>query len=553
VDAETMTVLSTYVMAAALSPILFAALFLKAPLSSRSIGVFALMAAMALIGLSAVLPQLIFDHERYLHDLWTAFETANKAASGLASSTDYFSPIGPVYDWVFRIAVAVRPLSATTVPLASAIFALAVLLLSVAALGRQLSLGALGLAALIAVATIVSPREPDMIFAQTTMSWLAPYNRWAAGLAAIVTVALCCPPGRRGMPEAVLLGICIALVLLTKVTFGAALIGLLVAAVVFRNVSWKQAALAGVGTVAVLVTAELLTGQVSANLADIATVAGFAGEGWRLIKLISQMGEAALWAVGSAALYLLLCEQLGSEKRITPVLLMATAAAMAWVILMQNHWVSESPVYAILPVVAAEWAGLFRRQDGQDGAPARSMTVSGRILAGLAVLLALIYPARDGGTLIAQAVRGLQYPANADLAGTGQAGFQVYPRWFSEPDSKVVVDYNRMLDGLDLLRREGAGKPEAGPVLALNFANPFPALLKKPSPAQAPIWFQNGRVFSDDVHQPAEVLFSDADYVMRAHGDPAGEDLWKIYGPYVSETYSKLAESPYWTLYRKSP
>ncbi|MCK7616081.1 hypothetical protein [Roseibium sediminicola] len=543
-----MTVLATYVMAAALSPILFAALFLKAPLSSRSVGFFALMSAVVLIALSAALPQLIFDHERYLHDLWTAFETANKAASGLASSTDYFSPIGPVYDWVFRIAVAIRPLGATTVPLASSIFAFGVLMLALAALGRQLSLGTLGLVTLIAVATIVSPREPDMIFAQTTMSWLAPYNRWAAGLTAIVAAAFICPPGRRGSVEAVLLGVCLALVLLTKVTFGAALAGLLVAALVFRNVAWQHAGLVVAGSAAFLAVAEVLTGQVSANLADIRTVSGFAGEGWRLIKLLSQMGEAALWAVGSAALYLLLCEQLQQEKRVVPVLLMATAAAMAWVILMQNHWVSESPVYAVLPVVAAEWAGLFRRGEAGDWMPAR---LSGRILAGLAVLLALTYPARDGGTLIAQWARGLQYPENEKLAGTGQAGFLIYPRWFDEPDSKVVVDYKRMLDGLDLLRRAGADQPEAGPVLALNFANPFPALMNRPSPAQAPVWFQKGRIFSEDVHQPAEVLFSDADYVMRAHGDPAGADLWDIYGPYVLETYAKQAESPYWTLYRK--
>lgn len=546
-----MTVLATYVMAAALSPILFAVLFLKAPLSSRSVGVFALLAAIALITLSAVLPQLIFDHERYLHDLWTAFETANKAATGLASSTDYFSPIGPVYDWVFRMAVALRPLSATTVPLASSIFAFGVLVLAIAALGRQLSLATLGLVTLIAVATIVSPREPDMIFAQTTMSWLAPYNRWAAGLTAIVAAAFCCPPGRRGAVEAVLLGVCLALVLLTKVTFGAALAGLLVAALVFRNVAWQHAGLVLAGAAAFLVAAEAFTGQVSANLTDIRTVSGFAGEGWRLIKLLSQLGEAALWAVGSAALYLLLCEQLHQEKRVAPVLLMTTAAAMAWVILMQNHWVSESPVYAILPVVAAEWAGLFRRGDATGRTSYFSAGMSGQILAGLAVLIALTYPARDGGTLIAQWARGLQYPANEKLAGTGQAGFQIYPRWFDEPDRKVVVDYNRMLDGLDLLRRAGADQPEAGPVLALNFANPFPALLKRPSPAQAPVWFQKGRIFSEEVHQPAELLFSDADYVMRAHGDPAGEDLWDIYGPYVLETYAKQAESPYWTLYRK--
>ena len=622
-----MIALSTYAFAILLFPVLVAVWYLRKDYASGFIGLLGLLAAGVLIAVSATLPHLFFDHERYLHDLWTAFDTANKSASGQASSVDYFSPIGPVYDWVFRIAVELRPQDATSVPLASAIFGLGTFVLAVLTLTRQVSFGTLGLVLLVAVATVVTPREPDMIFAQTSMSWLAPYNRWAAALAAVVTVAFCCPPGRRGVLEAFLLGFSIAVVFLIKVTFGAALVGLLVAATVFRNVSIKHAVVVLIGLAASLAAAELVTGQVSANLADIKTVSGFAKETWRIIKLITQLGEAAVWAIGSAVLYLLLCENSAEPKRFTPVVLILVAAAMACVILMQNHWLSESPVYAMLPIIAAQWAGLFRKGEtaavsverqskaltlkilsvltiaialitpvvlilvaaamacvilmqnhwlsespvyamlpiiaaqwaglfrkGETAAVSverQSKALTLKILSVLTIAIALIYPARDGGAMVAQFLQSRQYPADERLANTGQAGFVLHPRWLEQPDEEVTVDYNRMLDGFSLLQEVGAADPDAGPVLALNFANPFPALLNKPSPARVPIWFHNGRTFSKEIHQPEEEFFSDAEFVILGHGDPSGEALWEIYRPYVQEHYEEAASSPSWTVYRK--
>ncbi len=547
-----MIALSTYAFAILLFPVLVAVWYLRKDHASGFIGLLGLLAAGVLIAVSATLPHLFFDHERYLHDLWTAFDTANKSAYGQASSVDYFSPIGPVYDWVFRIAVELRPQDATSVPLASAIFGLGTFVLAVLTLTRQVSFGTLGLVLLVAVATVVTPREPDMIFAQTSMSWLAPYNRWAAALAAVVTVAFCCPPGRRGVPEALLLGFSIAVVFLIKVTFGAALVGLLVAATVFRNVSIKHAVVVLIGLAASLAAAELVTGQVTANLADIKTVSGFAKETWRIIKLITQLGEAAVWAIGSAVLYLLLCENSAEPKRFTPVVLILVAAAMACVILMQNHWLSESPVYAMLPIIAAQWAGLFRKGDTAAVSVERqSKALTLKILSVLTIAIALIYPARDGGAIVAQFLQSRQYPADERLANTGQAGFVLHPRWLEQPDEEVTVDYNRMLDGFSLLQEVGAADPDAGPVLALNFANPFPALLNKPSPARVPIWFHNGRTFSNEIHQPEEEFFSDAEFVILGHGDPSGEALWEIYRSYVQEHYEEAASSPSWTVYRK--
>jgi hypothetical protein len=547
-----MIALSTYAFAILLFPALVAVWYLRKDYASGFVGLLCLSGAVGLIFVSATLPHLFYDHERYLHDLWTAFDAANKSANGLASSVDYFSLIGPVYDWVFRIAAGLRQVDATSIPLANAIFALATLVLAVLALTRQLNFGTLGLVVLIAVATAVTPREPDTIFAHTSMSWLAPYNRWAAALAAVVTAAFCCPPGRRGVPEAFLLGVSIAVVCLIKVTFGAALVGLLVAATVFRNVSIKHAVVVLIGLAASLVAAELITGQVSANLADLKTVSAFAKETWRIIKLITQLGEAAIWAIGSAALYLLLCENSSEPRRFTPVILILVAAAMACVILMQNHWLSQSPIYAVLPVIAVQWAGLFRKDKvvAQPGEAAlQALTLN--ILSVAAIAIALLYPVRDGGAMVAQFLQSRQYPADERLAGTGQAGFVVNPRRQEQPDAEVNVDYNRMLDGFNLLREAGAEEPDAGPVLALNFSNPFPSLLNKPSPARAPIWFHDGRTFSKDIHQPEDEFFSDAEFVIVGHGDQSGEALWEIYQPYVLEHYREVARSPSWTVYRK--
>ncbi|CUH79480.1 hypothetical protein [Tropicibacter naphthalenivorans] len=542
-----MILLSTYALAILFAG--FGALALSggprngAPL----IGMAGLVGAALLIAASWLMPLLIFDHETYLGDLWTAFEGANKAASGLSSSSDYVSPIGPMYDWVFRAALALRPLTATTVPLASALMALGVMILGVAILWRQVSLAALGMVLLLAVATVVSPREADTLIAQTSMSWLAPYNRWASGLAVVLTVALCLPAKGRGVIGAALIGAGIAGLLLLKITYGAALLGLVVIAVILRTLTLWHLVILVTGLAGALAAADAMTGQIAPYLGDLRSVAALEANGLRPIQLVQQLGEAALWAGGAILLYAALCGATGQAMRLRAVLLLVVAAAMGCAILMQNHWLSESAIYAALPIIAAEWTSLLHSEDDSPEMP----TPLWAGLAGLCVALSMLYPIRDGGTVLAQVVQAQRFAPDPALAGTPQADFLLHERWRFDPTSGPAQDYTRMIEAYQALDTLGAGLPQTGTTLALNFSNPFPMLLGKPSPKRAPIWLHEGRSFSADSYIPAEEMFDGVDFIAVAVGEGSGEALWQIYQPYIEAHFERVTELDAWMIWAR--
>src|ERR1700733_14808354 len=57
----------------------------------------------------------------YFGDLWTVYDSLWKTAQGLRSSLDYFSPIGPVMQWLFALTLNVQPPSASSIVLANSL------------------------------------------------------------------------------------------------------------------------------------------------------------------------------------------------------------------------------------------------------------------------------------------------------------------------------------------------------------------------------------------------------------------------------------------------
>ena len=545
--------------------------------AGRWIGAAGLALAALLIAASAALPGLIFAAERYLQDFWVMMEAAKRAAEGGRSSVDYFNPIGPVQDWLMQAAVRLRAPDETSVPLAGALAAAGALALAVLTLARQVSFATLGLTALIAAAVMVSPRDPDQALAFTQMSWLSPYNRWASGLAVIATVALIAPAGRRGAPEALLIGALIALLCLLKITYGAALIGLVLVALVLRNLSVLHGLNVVIGAAATAVWLEAATGQVLPYLEDLRIAAGFGQSGLRLGKLNSQLGEAAAWTLGAMALYVVLRGAAGARAALRPPMLIAVAGAMGACILMQNHWSSESVIYSALPLVAAEWAGLFGagflgaaaaapapapasprgglfQRKAVPEAPAPGAAPLRKGLVWLAAALALVMPLRDAGTVLAQHALLRTVPADPLFAGTPLGGMALTQPLRAAPWLPAGAQYAQAAEGLGMLRRHGADGPEAGATLALGFGNPFPALLGRPSPMGAPIWLDYQRSYADDPGAtPPERLLAGVQFVMQSRGEVNGPPLWRIYGPAVEAEFELLEIGETWALWRRKP
>src|SRR5258708_2100027 len=71
--------------------------------------------SLLLILVALVTRGIWYDAHTYLGDLWTVFDSLWKTAQGLRSSLDYFSPIGPVMQWLFALTLIVQPPSASSI------------------------------------------------------------------------------------------------------------------------------------------------------------------------------------------------------------------------------------------------------------------------------------------------------------------------------------------------------------------------------------------------------------------------------------------------------
>lgn len=518
------------------------------------------MTAVALLG-TVLAGGIIFDSPSYLGDLWTAFDAIAKARDGQRASLDYFSPIGPVYAWTFSAALLLIAPSAQAVQLAAVIFAMVTLVLTLTMLRQAMSPLGLAMTCLVAVTVAVSPRGIDSLFAAGEVNVLAPYNRWSWALFVPVVLKACLPVPTRDRIGAIALGIAVTGLVLLKVTYGAAAIGLIGVAAILRPGGWRDARDAALAMILILGTLELATGQISAYAWDVLTATQINADTLRLVKFVAQAGEAVLYALlGVLALMLGLGARSGqAEPQMTgpqclrPVLLIFAAAGAGCAVLMQNYYLSEAAIYAILPLIGAEWTRLLDRPD-----PQAKLTLPEMLSKAIVVLvvLAVVRSALiDTGYVVSQRIQLTRHPADPALAETPLADLRVHPRWLWAPQYRcgpvVCRDHRRMVSGLEMLRQAGADRPGAGRILALNFSNPFPILLGTPSPLAVPIWLHVGRSFSKDHHPPIDRAMTNVEYVLSAKLDENATHLWRIYGPYIAENFQEIAENVHWTLFRR--
>lgn len=505
--------------------------------------------ALALAGLSS---GIYFNHDGYFGDFWTATEALNKAQAGQLSSVDFFSPIGPVYYYFYAVLAQLdTALTASSIMHAGALAGLVAVILSVVILYRQISVLGLSLV-IVSVATIaVSGRGNGELLHATSMHFLAPYNRWAWAFFVPVAVSLALPYRRNAVGN-VALGVTIAMLLMLKVTYGAAALGLVVARVVLVGQAWRQVPFIAGGIVCLLAALELVTGQVTAHLNDLSLAASLPENGLRVRKLFVQLGEMLLFSFLGIVAYLA-CVQTPTDgprrakdiwEFCRPIVLILLVAGAGCAVLMQNHYIVEAAVYPLLILIGLEWTGVLR-QLGSD--PVMSQFRS-RLLLTTATCVIAFYPVVDIGMHAGQRI---QYKANGpdpELAGTPYADLRFKPSLVADDGTllnSVADGHAGLLSGLDMLRAAGADQPGAGQTAALSFANPFPMLLGQPSPSGTPIWLHKDRSFSKEVFVEPGVFFDGVDFVMVASGASV---LTEIYASTLKAQFDEKARSEHWTL-----
>lgn len=493
-----------------------------------------------------------FNYDGYFGDFWTATEALNKARYGLLSSVDFFSPIGPVYYYVYAVITSFDSTpTAASVLHASALLGCVAAVLSILILWRQVSLLGLAVVLFSVVAVAVAGRGNGELLYAAKIHYLAPYNRWAWALFVPVAVSLALPY-RPNPVAAVALGVAIAALLMLKVTYGAAAIGLLLGRVMLVPGSWREVPGAAVGCSAVLLVIQFSTGQVTAHLRDLSQLALLSDNGFRFQKLFLQLGEMGLFSLLAIITYLVAVPSLPTRpvrvaalwEFVCPILLILLVAGAGCAVLMQNHYVVEAAIYPLLVLVALEWAGVLRQVEPLEA-------VAGfreRVLVTTALLFVVFYPIVDTGMHVGQRLQYIVSGPDPEFAGTPYADLRFEPEMVQRRDSRLnaVADgRSGVLSGLDILRRAGADEVGAGRVATLTFANPFPMLLDQPSPSGTPIWLHENRSFSEDIFVDPEVFFRDVDFVLLS---PRPSILRNIYQDTLDIQFRQVARSPYWVL-----
>ncbi len=89
----------------------------------------------------------------------------------------------------------------------------------------------------------------------------------------------------------------------------------------------------------------------------------------------------------------------------------------------------------------------------------------------------------------------------------------------------------------------------------MDFSNPFPFALGKPSPKGDALWWHVGKTFDEKRHLPAERVYGDTTLLLVPKWPLTPREsklLQRIYGPYVDTHFARVAESQLWTLYERT-
>jgi hypothetical protein len=502
-----------------------------------------------------------FDAETYLGDFWTAQEALHKTAQGLRSSLDYFSPIGPFVEWVYALTLLLQTPSASSLVLGNVCIAILSLVLTVVLLRRRASSLTVAISGLIAVTTALTPRDIDSLIAATQSSMLAPYNRWGWALLVPVAMRTALPIGRSDMIGDLFTGIAIALLLLLKVTYGLAAIGILLVALALQPSAWRGLAMVLISILLCMRFIDLGTGgQVRAYFADLSLVAQIPSNGINFGKFLASIPTFIAFICGSLLMVLAAtCKDpesasLSFASSLTAnwkaVVLAIAAGGSGLAVLMQNHYSTEPTTLLLMFLIVGEWTGLTRI------VPTRTIIERNRTIASIGALLlvTLSIPLVDSGFILAQKVQTMRKRPLEQYNGTESRDLFIdeayLPDVYGKCGSPTCRDYSRMISGRALLKNR-CPKAVKSVILALNFSNPFPSLLGSPSPRRSAIWLHNDRSFSSAVHMQGTKLFADVDCVMVAKNEPNAAALTQVYDRDLHRVFVLSDQNDEWQLWTR--
>jgi hypothetical protein len=402
------------------------------------------------------------------------------------------------------------------------------------------------------------------------------YNRlgWALFclLAATVVVPPMTPRSRlREWLEGTGAGVLLALLLFTKVNYGAMSVGLVVVAPMLFGLERRLILGLVVGVTATsLALLTYLHFDVPALLTDIRMLGGVQRLPARLQELGEVLVENAAWLALLALVLLLYLNQPG--KPVIERLRWSAAALLLCgigiVICSANAQQVDIPTFGLAALLLAENLRRRLNESGDEVARAAQRpflltSVTGAVLVALilvpdliSITDSLVWPALPSERATALPLHSERLPrllmqqrdADRQETRTPEDAMLELP----DEEGKFFTAYQYGVwinDGIALLRPHVTSQ---SCIVVFDWVNPYNFALGLCSPRGDALWWHYGRVMDDEHHPSAEAIMHDATLVMVPRRGSHLSDtafLERHCGPLVKTQFQKLGETRLWSLY----
>ncbi len=532
---------------------------------------FAGLVALAMVSclvLAATTHSLSYSSTGFMEDLGFLLDAVWRVAQHQVPSVDFVSPIGAGFYAVYAMVLKLQPFGWAAIIQANLLVACVVTIATIVVLRQTMTIEALALLTLIAFLAAMSGREFGTGVEELSVAYLAPYNRWGWAVIIPVAAGLMLPRRDAGWLPAMVIGALGAFLFFLKLSYFAVYVGLLVASLLLdvgvagcRRRMVATAIGAAVPFALAMLYALTFPGLMTGYLHDVAAVAALGNVG-RFGKLVRLVPAAGVY-LSLMLLVLYLAGGLRSRHDWRNVLRCILLIGAAGTILLQNHEWIDPPLY-FAAIVVAYALGAGQREGAAAPVLQRSVPRS-TVPAAFAMTLIAVSPPVIGDVATTFFERALQRrgdkPRFAEFEDTVLAplsltyGDVFAKRVLTSSDAAAPECVTQachalaaMTDGVEALRKLG---PPSGPVLALSFSNPYPALLGLASPKHVPLWWDANRTYTARTAPPAEQVLSDVGLVMQAKLDHNATPLTAIYEPAVMRQFHVVLETPYWRIWQR--
>ncbi|WP_127752032.1 hypothetical protein [Devosia sp. 1566] len=480
---------------------------------------------------------------RGLEDLFSILDGAHRIAWGQVPNRDFHSALGPLVYYLPALGLGLSGSYGAALPIGMGLLLVVVAAIAAHVLSSRLHLAlALPFAAFLFLVLAVPMHLGEGV---TALSFLFFHNRIGWVCLALLLVMYVEPKEAVGRGVALDIACATILVLVmvyTRATYG--MVGGAFLLLMLITGRWRWAGGALLATLLVAGGIELVW-HGSASYASDVLMALQTGGWWR-----GTQGSIIDLLLGNFADYLLfgLLVALLFWRRFNwrDLLFFLFCAVAGYWLINQNEQRWGILTLHAGAAVAAEY--LLRNMAARAGRPAGAVVNPPGVTLYFA---ALLLP-----TIVHCSIALLLHAGTA-LVNGGQAlaiprleGVRLANLWTNGDFNGSTWYLGTITDGLAAL--ENLPEPPQT-VQVLNTPNPFSLALNLPPPAGDKLDLRWNATLNETFHPAPEDLFADAAVVMERTSAGGSGPVGQLYLPYVTESYSQVAQTPNWRLFRRDP